>query len=406
MDPVDFTPVLLGGDQNVYGMARSFYEAYGKKSLCVAKVNFPVTQNSTILTCRAVDYFDSPDVFVPYLLKLADQIPGKRLLISCGDNYTRLLSQCADKLNGEYFFNVPKTELIDRLCVKENFYDTCRSFGLLFPKTEEVNKENYRLFKPSMPFPVIIKASDSVSYWKCRFEGKKKVFLAHSSEEFSATLDAIYSSEYGGTLIIQEYIPGPDDCMRVVNAYCRKGGGVRFISLGHIILEEHTAQGIGSYAAIMGAKDDELCLKIKDFLEKIGYEGFINIDLKKDPRTGEYKFFEINPRQGRSSYFVTASGHNLARFPVEDLILCENPGFEIGHGDCVWSIIPKRIIRKYVKDPEVVSEIKRQMKCAYVRHLWWKKDRTPRRALSFAVNQFHYFKKYRENFNKKGYFDK
>ena len=406
MEPLDFTPVLLGGDQNVYGMARSFYEAYGKKSVCVARVNFPVTLNSTILTNRAIENFDDPDVFVSSLKKLAGEIPSKRLLISCGDNYSRLLSQCADQLSSLYQFCVPAPELIDKLCVKENFYSTCREFGLSFPKTEEVTAENFRTFAPSMPYPVVIKASDSVAYWKCRFEGKKKVFVAHSQEEFKATLDAVYSSEYRGELIIQEFIPGADDCMRVVNAYCRRGGGVRFISLGHIILEEHTAQGIGSYAAIMGAKDDALCLKIKDFLEKIGYQGFINIDLKKDPRDGDYKFFEINPRQGRSSFFVTASGHNLARFPVEDLILEQKGDFEIGRGDCVWSIIPKSIIRKYVKAPETVAEIRRQMKCAYVRHLWWDHDRTPRRALAFAVNQFHYFRKYRENFNKKGFFDK
>ncbi|MBQ9544849.1 MAG: ATP-grasp domain-containing protein [Clostridia bacterium] len=405
MERPEFTPVLLGGDQNVYGMARSFYEAYQIKSVCVAKINFPVTLNSTILTNHAVDDFDKPDVSVSYLRKLAEDISGKRLLVSCGDNYSRLLSQCSESLCDLYEFCVPKLELIDKLCVKENFYATCREFGLSYPKTEEVTKENFRDFTPSIEYPVVIKASDSVAYWNCRFEGKKKVFVAHSEKEFKATLEAVYSSQYDKELIIQEFIPGADDCMRVINAYCKKGGGVRFISLGHIILEEHTAQGIGSYAAIMGANDDELCLKIKDFLEKIGYEGFINIDLKRDPRNGDYKFFEINPRQGRSSYFVTASGHNLAHFLTEDLILKEKGEFEIGHGECVWSIIPKKIINKYVKDPETKKEIERQMKKSYVRHLWWKHDRTPKRALSFAVNQYHYFKKYRDNFNKKGFFD-
>ncbi len=407
MSALSFSSVLLGGDQNVYGMARSIHEAYGISSLCIAKVNFPVTKNSKILRCKAVKDFDTPEVFVKTLKELANELPAPRLLLSCGDNYTALLSRCAKDLEELYEFSVPKQDLILRLCEKENFYKVCDEYGFKYPKTAQCSFDSYEAFQAEFSFPVVVKASDSVSYWKCSFPGKKKVFVASDEEELRAILRAIYSSEYRSDLIIQEYIPGADDCMRVINAYCRKGGGVRFISLGHILLEEHTAQGIGSYAAIMGGKDDDLCMKIKTFLEKIGYEGYVNIDIKKDPRSGEYNFFEINPRQGRSSYFVTASGDNLASFAVEDLIEKKDLPLQIGHGECVWSIVPKGIISRYVSDEAIKREAKRQTKQGgYIRHLYYRKDMSLKRLLSFAVNQLHYYKKYRENFNKKGYFEK
>ena len=89
-------PVLLGGDANVYGMARSFYETYGVRSLAVCRRALPALAHSRIVQVAAQDpAFERDSVFTATLLGLAEQYPGRtRLLISCADGYTQLLARC------------------------------------------------------------------------------------------------------------------------------------------------------------------------------------------------------------------------------------------------------------------------------------------------------------------------
>ncbi|HIT94816.1 MAG TPA: ATP-grasp domain-containing protein, partial [Candidatus Faecivivens stercoripullorum] len=290
-----------------------------------------------------------------------------------------------------------------QLSIKESFYKVCTEHGFLFPQTTTCTAENYKDITLPFDFPCIIKPSNSVAYWNCTFPHKKKVFLANNKEEFDAILDAIYGSSYQDHLILQEYIPGEDAQMRVMNCYCGKDGKVKLIALGHALLEEHSPEGIGSYAAIINTVDRELSAQMKEFLEDIGYKGFANFDMKLDPRDGKYKLFEMNLRQGRSSFFVTAAGYNLATFLVNDLILNQPMGCVIAEEQALWSIIPKKIIFKYVKDAELKEQAKELIRDhLFVHSFHYEPDMSLKRRIYFLKNQLNYVKKYKKYFGNKG----
>ena len=68
----DFLPVLLGSDINVYGMARSFHEAYGYKSVAVGKGILPACTHSHIVEVLKVEpRLEEDDVFVRTLTEFA-----------------------------------------------------------------------------------------------------------------------------------------------------------------------------------------------------------------------------------------------------------------------------------------------------------------------------------------------
>ena len=408
----EFIPVLLGSDQNVYGMARSFHEKYGCVSEAIGRGSLPATANSRIVKLvKTEPDLEIDEMFVRTLTEYAE---NKRkngetaplLLVSCGDNYTKLLSRNKDKLESMFRFACPDADIYERLSLKENFYKVCDENGFDYPKTAECTYEDHKDIKLPFDFPVVVKPSNSVAYWNCSFPGKKKVFVIKTKDEFEAVLEAIYSSSYKDTLIIQEFIPGEDNMMRVINCYCSKDKKVRLFGLGRILLEEHTAQGIGSYAAIIPGEDEALKGRIISFLEKIGYEGFINIDVKLDSRDGKYKFFEMNLRQGRSSFFVTAAGCNLAQFLVEDLIYNDpKPLVTVKNGVCLWSVIPKNVIMKFVHDEDLKAEAKALIKAKkHVKQLYYAPDMNFKRMKMFVLNQANYMRKYKKNFQKKGYF--
>ena len=132
--------------------------------------------------------------------------------------------------------------------------------------------------------------------------------------------------------------------------------------LGHVLLEEHTPHGKGNHAVIITEKNEQLMEKVKALLHSMHYVGFSNFDIKYDRRDGKYKFFEINTRQGRSNYYVTASGINLMKFPVEEYILDQPLEFTTPKKEALWLVVPKGVAKKYIYEEENVSKLRKLLK--------------------------------------------
>ncbi len=219
-------------------------------------------------------------------------------------------------------------------------------------------------------------------------KGKKKM---------GQTFHAIYGSEYDDEFIMQEFIPGDDSSIAVVNNYCTKAGEVVMQSFGNVLLEDHAPNGIGSHMAIISGNQPELLAKIKNLLEDLNYTGFANFDLKYDNRDNKYKFFEINLRQGRSSYFSTHAGCNLSKYVVEDYVFNNQLTYETGKPNQLWSVVPKSVIKKYVKNEEMKKKFNEVYKQnGYCNSLIYSKDLNFKRHISqvkdFYLQNLRYMK--------------
>ena len=271
----------------------------------------------------------------------------------------------------------------------------------LFPVISTITHEySFIIIHLPFDFPIVVKPenSNALDYLRCHFEGQKKVFFFDAREQYLTMVHSMNQSDYRGKLILQEFIPGGDDAMRVLNSYSDLDGHVRAMCLGQPVLEYYDPKSVGNYAAIISRGDQALYDKMQEFLEKLGYVGFSNIDMKYDSRTGRYVLFEINPRLGRSSYFCRAAGLNMMKLLTNDVVYGKREDCVYNHTVALWQNVPTGILRRYVKDQELSDELK-QFKGTHT--LFCKGDLPLSRLyrlLRYYAAQYHNFRDY--------YFDK
>ena len=394
-DIKNLKPLLFGGDINVYSVARAFHEEYGLKSDVYSKYYTWPVANSSFINLHPNVNNDKQDVFLKAVTDFANANAGSTvLLIGCGDSYVKLASENLGKYPSNVIAPYIKADLINTLIHKERFYELCDKYGIEHPNTFVYKKEMGADFELPFDAPYICKPSNGVMYWEHPFEGQDKVFKAKTRKHLEEILKDVYDAGYTDTMIIQDFIPGDDSYMRVLTNYSDRNGKVKMMALGHTILEEHTPHGIGNHAVIINEYEPELCEKLKAFLEELGFVGFSNFDIKFDSRDGKYKVFEINVRQGRSNYYVTGGGGNIAKLLVEDRVLGNDLPFTILQEERLWRVIPKTVAMRYA-NPAYKERIKKlEQEGKVTNSLWYKPDMSLKRILMFTKGQLGHFYKY------------
>jgi len=361
----DFLPIILGSDENAYGTARLFCEAYDVRPLVLCTIPLSPTRDSRLFDLQVIPDFEREDVFPDALLGVLRRGAAqyeKQLVVPCSDYYAGLLCRHYDHFEGLIANRFNDAALLDAFDTKDRFYALCEKHGMDYPKTAVAAPDERESVLERLPFdfPIVVKPenSNATDYLRCHFEGQKKVFFFDTREEYLAMIANMNRSDYRGKLILQEFVPGGDGAMRVLNSYSDADGKVRMMCLGQPVLEYYDPKSVGNYAAVISRGDDALYDRMRAFLEAIGYVGFANIDMKYDCLTGRYLLFEINPRPGRSSYFVRTAGVNAMKLFADDVVYGR-------HGDCIrnhnvalWSNVPRGILNRYVTDPALRAELK------------------------------------------------
>jgi len=406
----EFVPVILGGHVGAYSLARAFHEGYGVRSLVVTGGDTWVTDHSTIMEkVHCPDLLDEDTLVRTLTGAPFTDITVPMLLLATSDTLVEKVVAVADRVGPGFRVPYVGVEVLERATRKHTFDEVAQKAGVSTPATAiiDLGGDDWHGVQAPGPFPLILKATAPTAWHGVSFEGQAKVHEVASEAELQELVARIHAAGYRDKLVLQDRIPGDDTGMRILTCYCDRDSNVRFASWGQTLIEEHSPGQLGVPAAILTGVNSEVVAQATRLLAELRWVGYANFDLKYDPRDGSVKFFELNPRLGRSNYYVTGTGHNAVSYYVDEYIRDTlgpvGPVLE-STAETIYSVVPVRTIKWALQGhPELWEKVHEVIQAGGLRNpLHYRAEKDPRRWVKVALGGLSYDRKFHRYYDPLG----
>lgn len=370
----EFQAIIVGSDISAYAFARELNDEYGIKPIIFSRFSQTVLIDSQIITPYQADT-STDEKTITALLELGEKLKSeaplqKRFLLANSDNLIVLLAENRQKLEAYYIVPTPALDAIAKVADKQSFETLATAVGMKVPGSfyvhfSEVTKENVNQFLPSSDFvyPLIAKPANSSEYDLLRLNhGFKKVYVITDEKELLDLWHALYDAGFKDKFIVQKFVKGAETALFSITTYVDSKGDVTLLSSAHVLLQEHQPSALGIPCAMITTSYPILFEQVQRFFAALkaqgfNYFGFANFDVKRDEETGEFYFFEVNPRIGRNHFYVTGAGANPMKYLVSDIIEHHPLTRMVTSKKTLYTIIPKFLLLRYIDDPALKKEI-------------------------------------------------
>lgn len=244
-----------------------------------------------------------------FLTDLSQSLGQKAVLYAGSDDFVYFISKNRNVLSQYYKFLLPEQSLIEAVLDKRLTYELAVKSNIPCPKTFAIQDEGqFEQIIDEITFPCILKPTHS-SHFRSKIDNrlyKKAIVVDHPSqlrEEYR-----FYRSF--GELMIQEIIPGEDSSIYSIKTFF--DDQMNLIGLWMNQKLHQFPPHFGSSALVLSKRNEEVIQTALPFLRKIQFKGLAIAEFKKDPRDGQLKFIEINPRIGLTQALSSQVGVNLA----------------------------------------------------------------------------------------------
>ena len=353
-------PAILGGDVLAYSCARSLNEAYGVPLRVISNIDVKITSSSKFVDYRIFADAAKEEALLSYLLAMGEELAraGKvGLLMGSADWQARFLSHHKHELGAYWHVPYCEPEVFDAITQKQRFYEICERLGVPYPKTWLLDPADLSGFDASAyPYPLIAKPSHSASWDLLDFAGKKKIYEIERPEELEEAMAAVHASGYDHPIVIQDFVPGFDEEIRSLTLFCEPGGAAKVVSGGRVALQDHSPDRLGNPVCILSERVEEAIEGATRICAEVGFAGFANFDLKFDSRDGSYKFFEVNARAGRNTFYMSQGGVNFMEPLVRSVVCGEALGYVEAYDPFCYALVPKTTLTHHIRDERLLAK--------------------------------------------------
>jgi predicted ATP-grasp superfamily ATP-dependent carboligase len=297
--------VVVRGEVNGLGVVRS-----------LAKAGVPAIVADTTLRHAAmwsrwskrhrVDQL-SGKPFVDALLRLQQKLGARPVLILTDEMSVHTVSEYRTELSPHYRIRLPSPAVVSTLCNKVAFQNFAQTHALPVPRAIVVEREADIADIAGLGLPVIVKPADKRPVHLGQVE---RINWLNTAEEAAAVCRRMLGA--AGTLIVQEWIDGPDSSIYFALFHCGAAPPSRSIFFGRKIAAH--PPGLGSTAVCVPAPEaiDLLRPLTEKLLDLSHYEGLGSLEFKWDAQAR--RFVIIEPTVGRTDWqeeIATLNGLNL-----------------------------------------------------------------------------------------------
>jgi D-aspartate ligase len=186
---------------------------------------------------------------------------------------------------------------------KERSLDLCRRAGVPAPHAVAVRSHAAaERAAADLQFPLALKPIQSHLF--AREFGETKLLVVSSPEELAPTLERTLG--LGIDMLATELIPGWDDQIVTYYTYLGDHGEPLFHFTKRKLRQWPVHFGLACYQVTTW--DPELAEVGLRFCQGTGIRGIGTVEFKRDPRDGDFKFIECNPRLTGSTELVRHAG--------------------------------------------------------------------------------------------------